>query len=870
MRQMVNAIAAPQGPFIKRSGSAFIGEARNHAHKSITVSFDNGDDEEIDIEFSGDGKLRFLLSDGIMAYPAVSITEIISTNPFTFLAPGNSCVAGDQVGFAGFPFVDGLNGRIFNVVGAGPNVVTTDGVYDGSVGAVVGRSMSRVYTVAHPYTDARLPNMRPVQSLDVMYLFCDPFQPRKLSRYGTYDWRLELIILQNGPFLPEPRTDNGNLTLSGTGNPVTGGTPFESGHTGAFEVANAFDNDEDTYWQSDTNQAGIIGYEFAAPTIITGFVIYLPRTGSTDTSFTTVDGGPGDFTFEGSLDNVTWKVLTSEKSYLLYEGKRSAHFTFNNEVAYTYYRLNITAATRNGAVKPAVSRLVMTPKVGATLTVTLAGTYTNVNNGNGFESTDAARLLRVKGSDQRWRIMRILSQVNHTIVNAQLLSEPFLNTDIIFNWQMAYWSDTTGWPIVGVFMDDRLWMGGASSYPDMVAGSRVGSYEDFEQRTQTNEVLDDSAVVFRLNARKRSRIKWMETDERALVIGTGSAEWAIQPQNADQALTARNAKARRSTNRGSVFADPVTVDKQILHVDKSGRTLREIIYQFQADGYTSNSMSLFASHLGIPRFLQIVYASEPHNLIFARREDNSIVALTYNREHNVIGWHRHTLGCEIEWISTNSSIVDKQDKLTMVTRRLVNGEYKRYIERLSRFWDFDSTLDTALYRDCALRYQGPATETIYGAHHLEGMEVSGLADGVPFGPVTVADGRFDLPIAAENVVFGLPYEAVGEISRPEGGAADGTAQGKEKRPNNASLLLWDSYGGEIGRYDEDRNEYVYAPIEYTANGETTGEMTLVTEMNGPHILPEGYGKRGSIAFKHSDPTPFNVVSLMFQSTVQDR
>jgi hypothetical protein len=896
LRSSTNFVASPQGPALRRSGTYFVSDVKNHAKYSTLVPFVFNEEQSLMLEFSN-LKLRFLFDEGAQTQGDDAITNILTTTPMKFTSAAlNLRVTnvGDQVALNGFPSSYNLNGRVFNITVHSGNDYTIDVNYPGTTGAVTAKTASLLYQIDSPYTDEDARDIRAVQSIDVVYLFCDGYRPRKLSRYGLIDWRFSTIEFDSGPFMPVD-TKNGVITMTGTGNPV----PIMTGNTTPSGTAsadseddgsdtsifggdddsgtphlawNAFNEEVTTWWQPESTQRGILMYQFTAPIVINGYTIYIPRFNDNDT-YTALDYAPSDFEFMG-YDGSNWISLDSQIGYVLYDSGRSVTFPFNNSTAYAKYGLFITKCYRNGDIPPRVARLVMsTTDTGVQDTaLILSGDYTRLNGGVGFRSTDVGRYIRAQGKDSFWRIAKIVAYTDATHITVRIIGEPFPSAaNPVRNWQIAYWSDGTGWPRVGVFFNDSLFMGGNTDAPDMVAGSRTGAYEDFTQRTPINEVLDDSALVIRLNSRRLSRVQWLETDERGLLIGTGSAEWVVSASNADAALTAKNVKARSSTARGSAFVEPVKVDRQVLYVQAARRTVREYAYVFQSDGYASPSMSLFASQMGVPRFAQMAYSAEPHNLVWMRRDDGSVVCLTYNREENVIGWHSHSFSGVVECVASKPSATDKQDILWIVVNRTINGQTKRYIERLMPFWDFDSTLDTAHFVDSGLRYEGAATDIIYGLTHLEGKAVEGLADGIPFGPLTVTNGRITLPFEAENVVVGLPFTSEAETSNIEAGAADGTAQGKVKRPHNVSIQLWDTADGEVGRLNEDNGENEWRDIKYEDPAyEMAGTTTLFSGICGPFDMPGGYGKRGSIMFRQTKPLPFNVIAILPQTTTQDR
>lgn len=859
---------------MRRSGTYMTAYVNDNDKFSTVRPFVFSDEQTLTLEFS-DFKLRFILENGVLTFAPVTVTDVLTVVPMKITVPGLGAAIGDQIALSGFPAESLVNSLTAKVTAVAGNDYTLDINYDGVAGPVLGAMAAKVYAIATPFGHVEARTIRYLQSLDVVYLLCKGKRPYKLSRFGAYNWTITPIEFSGGPFMPVD-SKNGRLTLGSTGNPVPimtsdtapSGIAFGATVTAAWH---AFDGNPDTSWVSNAQQSGEIGYQFTVPVVINGYVIYMDKNANNSADYKSKDYAPGDWTFEG-WDGAAWVILDVQSGYVLYDNNRSVKFTISNSTAYIKYRLNITACTRNGPLNPRVSMLALVPQDEAlrTINLTLIAPFTGLNGGAGFLATDVGRLIRVKGSDQTWRVLKINGFTDATHASAVLLDEPFVDaTAPVLDWQIGYWSDTKGWPSVGGFFDDRLWLAGVPTEPDLLCASRTGSYEDFTQRSATDEVLDDSAIVLRLNSDKLETIRWLKTDQRGMLAGTSVGEWAISANDTNSAVSGRNVKGRSPTERGSADIDAVKVDSQILYIQKSKRTVREFSYAFENDGYKSPSMSLFASHLGVPRFVEMVYAAEPHSIVWFRRENGSVAALTYNREESVIGWHQHDFGGEVESMCVVPSASDFQDTLWMVIKRVINGTPRRFIERLVRFWDFDSVIENAHFVDCGLRYSGPPTSTLI-INHLDGALVDGIADGVPFEQLPVIDGKLELGREASVVVVGLPYISYGEISRTEAGAEDGTAQGKTKRIHNTTPFLWDSAYGELGIFNEDQEEDEWVDIEYREPYDEMEPIKLQTGMFGPSIMPAHYGKRGSVLFRQTKPLPFNLIALLPQLDVQDR
>ena len=896
LRSLLNYVAAPQGPAIPRSGTAMMAYGFSQNKTSRLIPFVFSETQSNVLEFS-EGRMRIFSENGLLVYPSKVIALLSDGGePIRANVADLDAEVGDEVFLSGFPASYNLNGEVATVTAKSGDEYTIDVEYPEGVVYENGR-FSRVYHVEHTFTEEQRETMNIVQSVDVMYLLTDT-RTKKLSRKGTYEWTLEDVEFVDGPYMDVNSTDN-KLTPSATGNAVsvlssdTGGADkaFGSSYRAAIsgsksspvtflerdigyelDEANyfkAFDDDDETYWAANAQQKGIVGYEPATSFVADGYSIHVAKDNQ-DTSYAAKDYAPSSFTFEG-FDGTNWIVLDRQEDYVLYDGNKSVFFEIPNEVAYEKYRLNVTKLYRNGLIEPRVQRLVIRERDNASITL-VAGSTENINGGDGFQSTDVDRLIRVKGDDGSWRPCKITAVNSTTSVTVTLLGEPLPNTNPIREWRLGYWSDTTGWPVCGDFFDDRLWMGGPEETPDLFAGSVVGDYENFSQADQQGTVLDDSAIVARINSRKLSRIKWIVADTRGLLFGTGSGGYTLSAASGD-GITARNFKVRPAAKRGSANVEPASVDNQTLFVQYGGRAIRELAFVFEADGYKAPSMSQLANHLGAVPFVELAYAQEPHSIVWVRKRDGSLVGMTYNREENVVAWHRHNLaGAYVESITTIPQSDGLQDALWLSVVRTVAGKKIRFIERLTRFFDFGMTLAEANYVDCGLRYTGSATKTIYGLCHLDGAEVYGLADGNPVGPLTVENGSVELAFAASNVILGLGFDGEGEVQRLETGAADGTAQGKTKRVHNAVVSVWNSFGGEIGVYNEQQESYVFEPIPYVGHYNVVEDVELFTGLVGPFTMAPGYDKEGRLAFrrKASEPLPLCVVAIMPQLNTQDR
>jgi hypothetical protein len=244
-----------------------------------------------------------------------------------------------------------------------------------------------------------------------------------------------------------------------------------------------------------------------------------------------------------------------------------------------------------------------------------------------------------------------------------------------------------------------------------------------------------------------------------------------------------------------------------------------------------------------------------------------LLGFTFNREQDVLGWHRHPLGGEgiVECMETIPSPTAGQDDLWMIVRRTVNGQTKRYIEYLTPDFTDESSIVDAFFVDCGLTYNGSPATTISGLNHLEGAEVAILADGATHPPRTVTGGSITLQREATKVHVGYPYQTLMQTMRLEAGAADGTAQGKTKRITKAVIRFLATVGARAGADPSQLDE-----IQFRSPSNPMDQA--VPPFTGDKLIewPGSYDFEGYIYISQPQPLPMTVVAIMPQVHTQDR
>ena len=491
--------------------------------------------------------------------------------------------------------------------------------------------------------------------------------------------------------------------------------------------------------------------------------------------------------------------------------------------------------------------------VGTGITLTASST-TGINDNTGFQTTDVGRLIRFRDG-----YGKITARTSTTVVTIEIL-EDMGSSSASANWSLGAFSETTGHPSCVTFFEQRLVFAATLSQPQTIFFSKSGDYENMDEN-RGGTIVDDDAIIYTIASNQVNAIRFM-TATRTLIIGTAGGEFAVSGGSVDSAITPTNILIKKQSNNGAANVDALAVGNATLFLQRARRKLRELAYNFDVDGYVAPDLTILAEHISEGGFKQLSYQQEPNQIIWCVRNDGQLVGLTYQREQQVVAWHRHIFGgafgsgnavCEsVATIPTD----DSEYQTYVIIKRTINGATKRYVEFIHQY-DFDETDDTSFnFLDSQLDYSGSAVTTIGGLSHLEGQTVSVLADGATHPDVTVSSGQITLARSATKVKVGLPYTSLLQTMRIDAGAQNGTSQSKTKRIYEITARLYESIGIEVG---PDLNNMERIPFRSSANAMNSGISVFTGDKE---IEFRGnYETDGFIFVRQTQPLPLTILSL---------
>ena len=267
-----------------------------------------------------------------------------------------------------------------------------------------------------------------------------------------------------------------------------------------------------------------------------------------------------------------------------------------------------------------------------TTSATTVGTgRTLTASGSTFASTDVGRLVKLGDG---WG--KITAYTSATVVTWTINVAATGSGSV--TWALGAWSNTTGFPSTVSFYEQRLVFAGSTDYPQTIWASESGSYEDFD----VGDASAADAFIYTIAANRVNVIRWL-APSRDLIVGTAGGEFRVGRPTGEP-LKPDNVTITQQTTYGGHTTQPVQIGNAVLFVQRQKKKIREFAYRFEDDAYVAPDMTLLAEHVTGDGIDDVDYAQEPESIYWAAREDGVLLGMTYQREEDVIAWHRHLFG----------------------------------------------------------------------------------------------------------------------------------------------------------------------------------------------------------------------------------
>lgn len=234
--------------------------------------------------------------------------------------------------------------------------------------------------------------------------------------------------------------------------------------------------------------------------------------------------------------------------------------------------------------------------------------------------------------------------------------------------------------------------------PDSYFMSRPGWYLNMDSSIPST---DSDAIFGTPWAQQINGIQHMQPMTTGLIILTGNGAWLLNG-GSSAAITPSNQTATSQAYNGChSTVRPIVVNLNILYVQSKGSIVRDLSYNFFNNIFTGTDITVLANHLfNFHQVIQWAYAEEPYKLVWAIRDDGTMLSLTYLKEQDVYAWARHdTNGFYVGVCTVTEPPVDA---VYVIVKRYVSGQWAYYSERMdNRNWQ---NVEDAFCVDAGLKY----------------------------------------------------------------------------------------------------------------------------------------------------------------------
>ncbi len=269
------------------------------------------------------------------------------------------------------------------------------------------------------------------------------------------------------------------------------------------------------------------------------------------------------------------------------------------------------------------------------------------------------------------------------------------------------------YPSCGTFFEQRLAIAGFINEPQTVYLSVSADYENFK----TDATADDGAIAYTLVQEKVDRIRWMIGQE-FLAIGTAGGLWKLGASTATDPLTQANVSAKKQGIVGSANIQPQILGDAIVWITRSGRVLRQFVYDWQQDKFVTPDMTRIARHItrgstsALSGIVMMDFQVEPVQILWCVRRDGSLIGVTYETQENVYAWFRVPTDGVFESIAIIHEDND-EDQVWVSVKRTIQGVDRWYIEYFMPH-DFFSQIKDCFFVHSGLSYNGQTAINITG------------------------------------------------------------------------------------------------------------------------------------------------------------
>ena len=436
----------------------------------------------------------------------------------------------------------------------------------------------------------------------------------------------------------------------------------------------------------------------------------------------------------------------------------------------------------------------------------------------------------------------------------------FTRTSVGSSRKEDVWSTTRGFPLMGAFSQGRLWLGGSRSKRQSLFASKSGDLFNFF----SEEGNDDDGIFITINSRNLTEITDVNPD-RGLQVFCAGGEFIVNGN------TPTTIEIKSETQLGSFGLETKALDGSTLFINSNGNTLRQYLYNFNEDAYTSNDISVLSSHLiNKPKDMSILdgTSAEDAAWVFLINQDGTAAVLNTVRSQDINGFTKWQPYRDLAVPENNSqlescSTVGNELYVIVSNNNFYSpsGPYPNQPTVTIEKWDFDSKFDSC---QTATKSSPFASNTIDVGLQFVGQTIGIIANGVVLDDRAVdGNGEITLDLTEMPQVIGelvtytygynIPISFKSMPLNTNPGTRGGQNAMKEKKITRMNLRVLETAG-----------VYVDGNLATVFNGTVVNNQTVQTGIIQDNNGGNGWGTEVVPLITVPNATPFHLQAIEYE------
>lgn len=319
-------------------------------------------------------------------------------------------------------------------------------------------------------------------------------------------------------------------------------------------------------------------------------------------------------------------------------------------------------------------------------------------------------------------------------------------------WSEAAWSDDEGYPSCIAFVEERQAYANTTGSPQTLWFSETDDWNSFLEGAESSDAISRTIAANQVNA-----IQWL-SPQTMLMFGTTGGEWKLYASGADEPLAPDNVNVKRQAGYGSTNIQAQVMNNSTIFVQRNGEIVRKLQYSFDVDMWIAPDLTVLAEHITGDGITQIALQKTPYPVLWCVREDGELLGLTMEESQEVLGWHHHDFGGDVESVAVIPGI--SEDEVWIAIERVIDSSTARYIEQLQPI-DWGADQEDMFFVDSGLTYDGGAAVTISDISSASPAVVTAANHGFSDGDQIRISG-LGAPVHADDVPVILGFDQDGD------------------------------------------------------------------------------------------------------------